>query len=161
MPAVCEEKGLPYVYTPSRWLIRPSLQLLLSSFLQAGPGHCYGGQAGMPDDDGQCEHLSSLYGVCSWNLKLPLLGARTRGLQGALWWGWGRDQGSPTAHSQLIMWLFLWQTYFSSQASCICDLCLNPFLFCATNAENVVQCNCFCNHEKSAEPHFFSAATLW
>ena len=35
-------------------VIRPSLQLLLSSFLQAGPGHCHGGQAGMPDDDGQC-----------------------------------------------------------------------------------------------------------
>ena len=36
--------------------------------------------------------------------------------------------------------------------------------FCsiATNAKNVIAAtNCYCNHEKSAEPRFFSAAPLW
>ena len=83
-------------------------------------------------------------------------GAGAWRLQGALWRSGGRDQGSSPANSQLIMLIsFPAKMYFSSQTTRICDLCC--FCSVATNAKNVIMAatNCYCNHEKSAEPQFF------
>ena len=158
MPAVCEEKGLPYVYTPSRWLIRPSLQLLLSSFLQTGPGHCHGGQAGMPDDDGQC-HVSTWAAFMVFVLEILVASSRcenTRTTRSFMMRSRQRSRPFPRQFSAENLDLFLWQImYFSLQTARICDLCC--FCSVATNAKNVIVAatNCYCNHEKSAQPQFF------
>ena len=139
---------------------------------QARPGHSNGSQEGMSDDDGKSTIMSSWLVVKTVSCKSKISqiyvpmggiwvkrvvpGAGAWRLQGALWRGGGRDQGSSPANSQLIMLIsFPAKMYFSSQTTRICDLCC--FCSVATNAKNVIMAatNCYCNHEKSAEPQFF------
>ena len=67
-----------------------------------------------------------------------------------------RSRPFPRQFSAENLDLFLWQImYFSLQTARICDLCC--FCSVATNAKNVIVAatNCYCNHEKSAQPQFF------
>ena len=67
-----------------------------------------------------------------------------------------RSKPFPRQFSAENLDLFLWQImYFSLQTARICDLCC--FCSVATNAKNVIVAatNCYCNHEKSAQPQFF------
>ena len=147
MPAVCEEKGLPYVYTPSRFK-RARLCLFLKTCKYIM----------MPKRD----YLA--LAACVTQLLSNLLSSgKTWELpwawREAVWWWWCESMKTTRScmtklkqRSKLCprpSSVDMWTVSLSRQIACICDL---GMLSCLSKIWDV--CSCFWTS-------FFSAATLW